>query len=154
MPNPILFVLDDEVESLHKVERELLRRYGDDYDVLTETSSSVALQRLEALVANGREVVVVFADLESPEMQGADFLMRIHDLMPEAKRALLVDLGNISCAGTLLQALTFGQADNYITKPFETPDEQFHRAVTELLEEWARAHRQQFELVRIIGEQW
>ena len=154
MPNPILFVLDDEVESLHKVERELLRRYGDDYDVLTETSSSVALQRLEALVADGREVVVVFADLESPEMQGADFLMRIHDLMPEAKRALLVDLGNISCAGTLLQALTFGQADNYITKPFETPDEQFHRAVTELLEEWARAHRQQFELVRIIGEQW
>lgn len=154
MPNPILYVLDDEVESLHKVERELVRRYGSDYDVLTETSAAAALERLERLQAEGRDVVAVFADLENPEMHGADFLMRVHDLLPEAKRALLVDLGNISCAGTLLQALTFGQADNYITKPFETPDEQFHRAITELLEEWARAHRPQFELVRIVGEQW
>jgi thioredoxin reductase (NADPH) len=154
MPNPILFVVDDELDSLRKVERELVRRYGADYDVLTETSAPVALQRLEALAMDGREVVVVFADLELPGMHGADFLMRIHDLMTEAKRALLVDLGNISCAGTLLQALTFGQADNYITKPFETPDEQFHRAISELLEEWARIHRQQFELVRIVGEQW
>lgn len=154
MPNPILFVVDDELDSLRKVERELVRRYGADYDVLTETSAPVALQRLEALAMDGREVVVVFADLELPGMHGTDFLMRIHDLMTEAKRALLVDLGNISCAGTLLQALTFGQADNYITKPFETPDEQFHRAISELLEEWARIHRQQFELVRIVGEQW
>ena len=119
MPNPILFILDDEVDSLHKVERELVRRYGEDYDVLTETSASAALKRLERLDADGREVVVVFADLATPEMEGADFLMRVHETMPEAKRALLVDLGNISCAGTLLQALTFGQADNYITKPFE-----------------------------------
>ena len=34
------------------------------------------------------------------------------------------------------------------------PDERFHLAVTELLEDWARSHRPRFEVVRVVGEEW
>jgi thioredoxin reductase (NADPH) len=154
MTKPILFVVDDETESLSRVEHELSRRYGLDYEILTDTSCPTSLERLRDLAAAKREVVIVFCDLYSPEMDGAAFLTEVHDILPDTKRALLVPLGDISCAGTLLENLTFGQADNYITKPFLTPDEEFHRAVSELLGEWALAHRERFQLVRIVGEQW
>jgi thioredoxin reductase (NADPH) len=54
----------------------------------------------------------------------------------------------------LLQAITFGQTDHYGAKPFNPPDERFHRFVTLFLEEWAEAHRPNFQLVRVVGEQW
>ena len=54
----------------------------------------------------------------------------------------------------MLQAMAFGQADYYGTKPFNTPDERFHRFGTSFLEEWAQVHRPGFQLVRIVGEQW
>lgn len=151
MGRPILLVLDDEPQSLQAVQEELRRRYGSDYDVLGETSATRALQRLEGLRGEGREIPLVFADHEMAEMQGADFFTRVHEMLPESKRALLVDVWDISCAGILLQALTFGQADDYITKPWGAPDERFHRAVTVLLEEWAQAHRTHFQLVRVVG---
>ncbi|HHX64336.1 MAG TPA: FAD-dependent oxidoreductase [Chloroflexi bacterium] len=154
MPKPIIFVVDDEPDSLWKVQQELTRRYGADYAVHTETAPVAALSRLEKLRDDGHEVAIIFGDLYMPEMEGVDFLARAHEILPHSKRAILVPLGDISCAGTLLQALTFGQADDYITKPFNTPDEQFHRAVSILLEEWAQAHRPQFQLMRIVGERW
>ncbi|MEW6444079.1 MAG: FAD-dependent oxidoreductase [bacterium] len=154
MPKPMLFVVDDDPGSLQRVERELARRYGADYDIASDSSASKALWQLENLRAAGREVTLILSDLVMPGMDGIAFMSAAREIVPEAKRALMVDLGDISCAGTLLQTLTFGQADHYMAKPFRTPDEQFHRAVTELLEEWAQVHRGQFQFVRIVGEQW
>jgi thioredoxin reductase (NADPH) len=150
----VIFVLDDEPASLRDAERELSKRYGADYEILSESDVDAAYRRLADLQAGEREIALVFSDLYLPGTNGTEFLTRVHEMLPHSKRALLVPLGDISCAGTLLQALTFGQADNYITKPYGSPDEQFHLAVTELLEEWAQAHRSQFQLVRIVGEQW
>src|SRR5262249_24471998 len=42
----------------------------------------------------------------------------------------------------------------YVARPVTVPDERFHLAVTELLEEWARSHRPRFEVVRVVGEEW
>ncbi|MHB0857254.1 MAG: NAD(P)/FAD-dependent oxidoreductase [Anaerolineae bacterium] len=154
MSKPVLFLMDDELPSLERVRDELERRYGVDYEIVTESSARASLARLTELRDAQREVVIVFADYNTVEMPGLEMLAHVHELLPETKRALLVDLGDISCAGTLLEVLTFGQADTYITKPFHVPDEAFHRAIGELLDEWAQAHRPPFHFVRVVGEQW
>lgn len=40
----------------------------------------------------------------------------------------------------------------YLPKPAWSPDEQFHRAVTESPEEWWRQHGQRFQAVTVIGK--
>jgi thioredoxin reductase (NADPH) len=112
------------------------------------------LGKLEELRGKGGEVALVLSDQWMPEMNGSDFLTRVHELQPEAKRGLLIDAGDISCAGTMLQSITFGQADYYGAKPYKPPDERFHHFVTQFLEEWAETHRPKFQLVRVVGEQW
>jgi thioredoxin reductase (NADPH) len=154
MEKPIIIAVDDEAEPLKKIEEELSGRYGRDYEVLGERSATRALTLLESLSDDHDEVALILADQWMPEMTGSEFLMRAHEKLPEAKRGLLIDVGDISCAGTMLQAVTFGQADYYTTKPFNLPDERFHRFVTSFLEEWAELHRPRFQLVRIVGEQW
>lgn len=152
MEKAAVLVLDPRPDSL--ATPELRRRYGHDYEVISAASTAAAEACLAELRDGGRKVAIVLAHLDAPEEGGIAFLSRVRQLAPHCKRALLVDLGDISCAGTLLQALTFRQADDYIRTPFQSPDEQFHLAVTTLLEEWAQSHRGRFQLVRIVGERW
>ncbi len=153
MDKPVIFLCDHQPEGRQQAEQELTRRYADDYEIVSEATPAAALERLAAQGAADREVSIVLCSQYPPGMSGTDFLGRVHDVLPEAKRALLIDLGDISCAGTLLEALTFHQADDYITRPFSSPDETFYRAVTDLLEEWSQTHREQFQFVRVVGEQ-
>ena len=44
--------------------------------------------------------------------------------------------------------------DYYLNKPTISPDEQFHRVISEFLDEWAKVHRPGFVAVRIVGRSW
>jgi len=154
MDKPVFLVLDHQPESQRRIVCELQRRYGADYDVLTEESAAGGNALIATLREHGRQVALIFADFYLPEMGGVEFLTSVRHVLPSAKRVVLVELSDFSCAGTLLQALTFHQADDYMRKPYVTPDEQFHRAIGVLLEEWSQAHRERFQLVRVVGEQW
>src|SRR4029078_2551469 len=48
-------------------------------------------------------------------------------------------------------AVALGQIEFYLPKPAWSPDEQFHRAVTESLEDWWRQRGGRFEAVTVIG---
>jgi len=41
-----------------------------------------------------------------------------------------------------------------VGKPWRSPDEQFHRVVTEFLDEWTSVHRPGFVALRVVGERW
>jgi thioredoxin reductase (NADPH) len=47
-----------------------------------------------------------------------------------------------------------GQMDAHVAKPWGSPDEEFHKFITDSLEDWARLHRPSFQAVQIIGEPW
>ena len=49
-------------------------------------------------------------------------------------------------------ALARGELDRWILHPGYSADEEFHRSITELLEDWAAARRSRYEAVQIIGE--
>jgi len=153
---PILMAVDDHSHDLEMIQRELRKRYGADYDVLSDHSAAPALQRLDDLQASGAQVAILLAALELGAMTGIAFLKEAHELHPQAKRVLLlrhsIRWGDRAASRPIVTAISLGQIDRYTTKPGASPDEQFHRLITELLQEWQRPGQGQREMVTIVGE--
>jgi thioredoxin reductase (NADPH) len=154
LPRPTLVVVDDEDASRAALARELTTRYGTDYTIVVESSPVRALQRLRDLGAAAEEVAVILAAQEMVEMPGATFLATAHEIHPRARRGLLITPAqNLVARRATVQACALGYADYFLIKPVQTPDERFHRAVTEFLDEWWRLRGSTFELIRVVGEE-
>jgi thioredoxin reductase (NADPH) len=153
MAKPVLVVVDDEDASRQALARELGSRYGAHYRILPVPSPETALARLTALRARGVAVPLVLADHWMPGMTGTEFLARVKDIVPTARRGLLTSWGDQSTLGPILEALAVGQMEFYLPRPAWSPDEQFHRTITESLEEWWREQGGRFEAVTVIGEE-
>ena len=153
MAKPVLVIVDDEDASRHALARELESRYGAHYRIVPSPSPELALGRLTEFRAQGVAVPLVLADYWMPVMTGTEFLARVKDVMPTTRRGLLVAWADRSTSGPILEALALGQMEFYVPKPAWSPDEQFHRAITESLEEWWREQGGRFEAVTVIGEE-
>jgi len=154
MNRPVLMVVDDQADDLETTGWELQKRYGADYEIICEPSPEAALQRLEAHRAADVPVAILLADLWMPEMTGVEFLEKAHDLYPQAKRLLLTNWGDNSAVEPIAQATRVGWIDDFSGKPLRVPDEQFHRHMAELLDEWSHDHQPPFEVIQIVGERW
>jgi thioredoxin reductase (NADPH) len=152
---PVLFVVDDDAESLNRTRQELQRRYSSDYRILCERSAPKALQALDAMRAAGEDVAVVLADQWIPEVNGSELLARVRELHPHAKRALLIPWGawgDRPTADAVLRAMALGHIDYYVLKPWQSPDELFHRTVSEFLHEWTRSHTARPREIAVVAE--
>jgi thioredoxin reductase (NADPH) len=154
MPRPILMAVDGDPATKTTIERELCKRYGADYQVLSTGSGAAALGALEQIGARGGQVALVLADLQLPDMSGTELLAKVHGLDPAAKRALLTCWGDLQVGNRLVRAAVLGQVDDWGLKPWQPGDEGFHQLVVGLLYEWAQLHRPGFQIVQVIGEQW
>jgi thioredoxin reductase (NADPH) len=153
MAKPVLVIVDDEDASRHALARELESRYGAHYRIVAFPSPEMALARLTGFRDEGVAVPLVLADHWMPGMTGTEFLARVKDVMPTARRGLLTSWGDRSTFGPIREALAMGQMEFYLPRPAWSPDEQFHRAITESLEEWWREQGGRFEAVTVIGEE-
>jgi thioredoxin reductase (NADPH) len=150
-----IMVVDDEREALDRLQRTLDRRFGADYRVIAERSAKHALEQLRALREEGVDVALVLADQWMPEMSGVDFLAASDDIHPDAKRAVLIEWGQLNSAReAILRSAAVGQIETYLLKPWREPDEPFYRAIGRFIEQWDREHRPQFEVMRIVGDTW
>jgi thioredoxin reductase (NADPH) len=154
MNKPVLLIVEDNPEDLERIERELRKRYGEDYRVVCESSTEAGMRRLRECEATGEDVALVLADQWVSRMTGAEFLARTRNVYPTAKRALLVSQGDPTIREPLLRSTALGQIDYYVGKPWRSPDEQFHRVVTAFLDEWTSVHRPGFVALRVVGEPW
>lgn len=151
---PTILAVDDEADRLSTTEHELRKRYGADYDVLAYPSADAALAALRRLRDDDRRVALVLADLWLPGIGGIEVLDRVQALHPAAKRLVLVPWGDWTTVDPVFQAMATGRADYWIVKPRHAPDEQFHRVISEFLEEWNSAYRLKFEAVQVIADRW
>ena len=117
MTKPMFVVVADHLQDLETIQRELLKRYANDYDVICEQSAQAALERLETLRATGRQVVILLAALGMASMTGIEYLAQAHDLHPHAKRVLLIPWGNRSETKPILKAISAGQFDRHRVSP-------------------------------------
>ena len=167
MNKPAIMVLNDKPDGLDALERALRHRYEHDYLIISHTSAAAALSHLTELAAAGRPVAVVLSASTLAGTSGTEFLATVRAAQPAAKRVLIVPRGGTaapslrvpapllqdrSAAQPVLQAMALGAIDAYLPAPGAEPDEQFHRGVSELLEEHAREAAPAQPAVRIIGE--
>ena len=153
MAKPVLVLVDDEDASRQALARELESRYGAHYQIVPSPSPEMALARLTEFRAQGVAVPLVLADHWMPGMTGTEFLARVKDVIPTARRGLLIAWADPSTIEPILEASALGQMEFYVPKPAWSPDEQFHRAITESLDEWWRERGGRFEAVTVIGEE-
>jgi thioredoxin reductase (NADPH) len=132
---PLILDIDDDEERRERVRTELEHRYSADYaiDAVTRADGPGALERA---AEQGQPVALVLAATSCREL-----LTGAHNLHPDAKRALVIDWGDWGKEGTaalVQEAVALGWADYYVLRPWQEPDELFHRSVTEFLHEWRR----------------
>jgi thioredoxin reductase (NADPH) len=146
---PVLFVLDDDIAVARTLRDDLGRRFGEDFQVLGESSAAVGLAALRRLADEHRQVALLIVDHDMGEMPGTEFLARAHAMHPVAKRVLLVER-DYSARSPVVQAMTLGQADYHLTKPWLL-EQDLYREISAFLAEWASDQNVGFELFQVIG---
>ncbi len=152
---PLIMAVDPEPEALSRTEGELSRRFGADYTVRAETSADDALRHLERAAETGEPVALVLADTWLPEIPGAELLARVRTLHPDAGRGLMVPWGAWGHRETTTQILTAmsrGDINYYVLKPWTTPDELFNKTVSEFVQLWSRSVAGAEREVVVVGE--
>ncbi len=153
---PLILAVDEDPDALGRITAEL-QRYARDYRVVCGPSTEAALEQLEALQERDAAVAVVLAARGTTDLKGEELLSRVHDLHPHAKRALLIPWGGWAdeeTADAIRTAMAVGHIDYYALKPWSTPDELFHRLVSEFLHEWRRANAPGRREITVIADPW
>jgi thioredoxin reductase (NADPH) len=148
---PVLFVIDDDAGTARALRGDLARRFGEDFRVISETSAAAGLSVLRGLAELHERVALLIVDDNLSGMPGVEFLARAHELHPQAKRVLLVER-DYSVRSPIVQAMTLGQADYHISKPWMA-EEVLYREVSGFLAEWAKDQQAGFELFQVIGRE-
>jgi thioredoxin reductase (NADPH) len=148
-----IVVTSRDPRDLELVATEIRKRYAADYRIVATGEPEAARRELEELKKAGVETALVVAGYGDANPDGIDFLIDVRSVCPRAKRVLVIRWGDFSAAGPVFDALTVGHIDHWLLRPEHVPDEEFHRSVTEFLEDWAAASGRGFEAVRIIGEE-
>jgi thioredoxin reductase (NADPH) len=146
---PVLFVIDDDAGVVCALRDDLSRRFGEDFRVIADSSAAAGLTRLRGLADEHEPVALLIVDHDMSEMPGVEFLARAHEMHPLAKRVLLVER-DYSARSPVVQAMTLGQADYHITKPWLL-EQDLYRVVSEFLADWAKDREAGFELFEVIG---
>ncbi len=148
MTKPVLMVFDADGEALRLMQRELEREYGNRYGIVGVTSGREALDTLERLKANNDPVALLLAEHRMPQMTGVDLLERASKLFPDAKRVLLTDYTDAEAA---VSAIRSAGIDHYLTKPWQSPDQNLYPALNDLLMDWEARSRPAFKGVTVVG---
>ena len=152
---PALVAVDDDEDALGRVAEELRRRYASDYRVECARSAEAVLGLLQELHDTGDPVALVLAAQWMDEMRGPELLARVRELHPLARRAVLIPWGGWGhrpTADAVMRAMALGQIDYYVLKPSYTPDEYFHRTISEYLHEWSRAAVVRPQEIAVVAE--
>ncbi len=153
---PLILAVDEDADALQRITGEL-QRYARDYRVICGPSTEAALEQLEQLRDHDAAVAVVMAARGTGELKGEVFLEQVHDLHPHAKRALLIPWGGWAddeTADAIRTAMALGHIDYYALKPWSTPDELFHRLVSEFLQEWRRQNAPGRRELTVVADPW
>src|SRR2546423_11623314 len=98
MGKPVLLTVDDDVDVLRAIERDLRSQYGAEYRVISSDSPQGAIDLLKGLKVRNDAVALLLADQRMPYMDGVSFLRVARDIFPSAKRALLTAYADTNAA--------------------------------------------------------
>ena len=151
MAKPVILTLDDEVQVLNAIERDLRAHYAKDYRIVKANSPTLALETLEQLKKRNDQVALLLVDQRMPEMEGTEFLTQAMQLYPEAKKVLLTAYADTGAAITAINDIGL---DHYLMKPWSPPEQNLYPVLDDLLEDWLANVPVPYDGIRIAGTLW
>lgn len=151
MKQPYIILVDDDIQVLHAIHRDIRNEYREHYKIVATESANEALELIKALKLQNDVVAMFISDQRMPEMEGISFLEKADDFFPQAKKVLLTAYSDIEAA---IKAINKVKLDYYLQKPWHPPEEKLFPVLNDLLEEWQALYKPDFEATRIIGYQW
>jgi thioredoxin reductase (NADPH) len=151
MKLPYIILVDDDIQVLRAIQRDIRNEYRDDYRVVGIESANEALETIKELKLKNEEVALFISDQRMPEMEGIAFLEKANEIFPDAKKILLTAYSDIEAA---IRAINEVKLDYYLMKPWHPAEEKLFPVVSDLLNEWQALYKPDFEATRIIGFQW
>ncbi|HEX6334459.1 MAG TPA: FAD-dependent oxidoreductase [Flavisolibacter sp.] len=151
MKLPFIILVDDDVQVLHAIQRDIRKEYREDYRVVATDSATEALDLVKELKLKNETVALFISDQRMPEMEGIDFLAKAAEFFPEARKVLLTAYSDIEAA---IRAINQIHLDYYLLKPWNPPEEKLYPVLNDLLEDWQAFYKPGHEGIRIIGYQW
>ena len=153
---PLLLAVDADPRQLGRIEAELQRAFGADFRVRGELAPEDAIKTLHGARQRQERTAVVLVDDAFPDEARAEIFSTARTLHPNARRALLVAWGawaHPESAQKILRSIAVGDISYYVLKPWTTPDELFHRAIAEFVQEWSRSEPANLREVVVVAAQ-
>jgi len=151
MAKPVIFSIDDDLLVLSTIERDLRIQYGQEYHIVSMTSSKSALDYLNKMQRRDETVALFLVDQRMPEMNGVEFLKLAIQDFPQAKRVLLTAYADTD---TAISSINEVGLDYYLIKPWHPPEERLYPILDELLEDWKVHARLPYGGIRVAGTLW
>jgi thioredoxin reductase (NADPH) len=147
MQRPVILTVDDDLDVLRAIERDLKRHNEERYRVLRAESGKGALDLLHRLQQRNDAVALMVVDHRMPQMNGVEMLKEAIKLYPGAKRTLLTAYADTDAA---IKAINEVQLHHYLLKPWGRPEQQLYPVLDDL-EDWYAGFHPPFSGIRVLG---
>lgn len=154
---PVILVVSADAQVLESLLVPLRRRYAEDYRIVDADGPASAVAAIEELAAvDGSSLALVLADDATPVAEHESVFAAARRSFPDVRRGLVIEWGSWAdrtTADAVLELMTRVQIDYYVVRPVHSPDESFHRAVTDFLREWEATAGKRHRGFTVIGEE-
>jgi thioredoxin reductase (NADPH) len=151
MTKPVILTVDDEVQVLNAIGRDLQQKFSDNYRIIKAGSGEEALESLQQLKLRNTPVALLLADQRMPEMEGTEYLSKAVELYPDARRVLLTAYADTEAA---IQSINEIGLDHYLMKPWDPPDQNLYPILEDLLSDWLATVPIPYDGIRVAGTLW
>lgn len=148
---PVILAVDDDVEVLAAIERDLRQQYRADYRIVAASSGQAALDAVRTFKERGTPIALFLADQRMPGMSGTDFLAEARKLYPDTRKVLLTAYADTEAA---IASINVVGLDHYLLKPWTPPDVRLYPVLNDLLSDWTSHVRLPFDGLRVVGSRW
>ena len=151
MKLPFIVIIDDDIQVLGAIKRDVKNKFNEDFRVLAADSGLEALEAIKELKSKNETVALFISDQRMPQMEGTSFLEKAAEIFPDAKKVLLTAYSDIDAA---IKAINTLKLDYYLLKPWNPPEEKLYPVMSELLNDWQNNFIPEFVGIKVIGYQW
>jgi thioredoxin reductase len=149
-----IVIVSRDAAALRALSRELSGRYGADYRIVVCGEPAELDARIRDLLRAGGPVALVIGGVGEADPDGIEVLARARAVDPTVSRVAAVRWGEREAARAVFEAITMGTIDHWVTRPAQSPDEEFHQSITQFLGQWRAERGGGFEAMQVIGEHW
>ena len=116
---PFVICVDDEKIILDSLQEQVVNRIGDRFECEVAQSGEEALELIDDLLNENRQIAVIISDQLMPSMKGDEFLIAAHKKVQDAYKILLTGQATLDA---VRNAINHARLYRYVMKPWREED--------------------------------